>query len=72
MKAPNPLPKDDEWKCGAGKRELCCRFLLLGPEGFECGRDHAGERLVNHLKYNCDHMSAKRMPEEPYPECQLK
>lgn len=71
MTAPDPLPKGDEWKCGGGKKARCCRYLLFNAAGFHCSRDHSPE-LAEVLRARGDSMTARRTPEEPYPECQLK
>ena len=54
--------------CGAGNGAICCRFLLMGPDGFCCGQ--FGE-FHNHLLGRND-MVASRLPLEEYPLCQLK
>lgn len=32
-----PEPPSPE-RCGMGEGALCCKFLLMGPEGIECAR----------------------------------
>lgn len=72
MSAPTPLPEGDHWKCGAGKKSLCCRYLTLnvtGAGGFVCARDN--EPVLKAYIDKRDDMTAKRAPTEPYPDCQL-
>jgi hypothetical protein len=53
--------------CGAGMRSLCCIYLVVGAEGFQCGRETV---FREPLEARTD-MNAKRRPTEPYPHCQL-
>jgi hypothetical protein len=54
-------------KCGAGRGAECCKFLVMGPGGFECQR--FGE-MRDALIFKSD-MTAQRQPAELYPMCQL-
>lgn len=58
--AAKPVPE----KCGAGRGIECCKFLLCGPDGFECGR-------FGSLRYTLmfREMNAQREPTEPFPDC---
>jgi len=69
-KAPYCLPKKEEYKCGMGMEAQCCRFLTYDHLGYHCVRDNVPE-LAAALRARTD-MGAKRIPEEPYPNCQLK
>jgi hypothetical protein len=54
--------------CGAGQGKNCCKFILLGPQDFVCGREGAmQQRLIDATEY-----SARRIPTEPYPLCQIQ
>ena len=61
----------DMEKCGAGKGEECCMFLVFGggSSGFQCGRFKDGLRWT--LIARKEKMKAKRHPTEMYPKCQL-
>ncbi|MDE1970284.1 MAG: hypothetical protein KGI50_01775 [Patescibacteria group bacterium] len=59
---PNPQ------RCGIGKKEKCCIFLVLASQGFQCARDTPLGRVL----FFRNDMSAKRAPVKPYPECQLE
>lgn len=61
-------PVADPHRCGAGKSANCCIFLILGPDGFRCGR-HTAQRYD--LQFQKRTMMAQREPTEPFPECQL-
>lgn len=54
-------------KCGAGQGAECCAFLTSGPNGPECER-FSDLRFPTQMRV--DSMTAKRMPEEVFPECQ--
>ena len=56
-------------KCGAGKGEECCIFLVMGAKGFECERFGS---LRWDLMFRSRSMSAKREPKEPFPHCFLE
>lgn len=53
-------------KCGAGKGDDCCIFLVCGTGGFECQR-------FGDLRYQLifTNMTAKRHPLKMFPECYL-
>ena len=53
--------------CGAGHGALCCKYLIAGPGGPECGRFGA---LRWAIIFKRD-MVAQRDPTAPYPQCQL-
>jgi hypothetical protein len=57
----------DPEKCGAGKGEDACKFLVFGAEGERCER-------YGSLRYSLmfRQMTAKREPILPYPQCQLE
>jgi hypothetical protein len=40
--------------CKIGKRELCCRYLLMAPTGWECGKldSRTKTTLDNKVKYS--------------------
>lgn len=67
--APDPLPNGDEWKCGAGKKARCCRYLTFSVAGFHCTRDN-NPSLARFIETRRD-MTAARLPKETYPNCQL-
>lgn len=52
--------------CGAGQQANCCKFILLGEDGFFCGRNTELHDALLAGQY-----SAQRIPTAPYPECQL-
>ncbi len=56
--------------CGGGKGAECCTFLTIGADGFCCER---GGPLHDTLVKRTERTdwSAKRMPTEPWPRCQL-
>lgn len=58
----------DPDRCGAGRGEQCCIFLICGAQGFECAR-FSSMRVP--LIFRRDKMTAKRQPTESYPNCQL-
>lgn len=60
----NAVP--DPKRCGAGRRDECCIFLVLGPNGFECERHGAGRYRLIFAKRR---MSAQREPTALYPGC---
>jgi hypothetical protein len=60
-------PAVDLCKCGAGKREKCCIFLVIDVTGPMCAR-HTNLR---YLLIGKD-MVAKRHPTQMYPQCQLQ
>jgi hypothetical protein len=64
--------KVDPTKCGMGMENDCCAYLICGPNGFECGRE-VSESFVLMIKERVlgGSMNAIRLPEEPYPECQV-
>ncbi|PIR02708.1 MAG: hypothetical protein CO031_02100 [Candidatus Nealsonbacteria bacterium CG_4_9_14_0_2_um_filter_37_38] len=53
-------------KCGTGKGEEACIFLVVGPDGAECQR-------FGNLRWDLIFrtMNAKRQPEKLFPKCQL-
>lgn len=55
--------------CGAGQGEVCCRYLVMGSDGFECGR--VRESFKRMLDERGDSMRARRSPQEEYPLCQI-
>jgi hypothetical protein len=57
---------DNPKACGMGEAR-CCAFLVVGGEGFECGR--AGE-LREVILARVITMRARRLPLLPFPECQ--
>ncbi len=59
----NPIP--DQHKCGIGQGAECCKFLVIGANGFECAR-HSSLRI--NLMCNTT-MTAQREPDTPWPEC---
>ncbi len=63
-KVPDPILIPDIKKCGAGKEEECCIFLTVGATGPSCERFTS---MRDTLIFKT--MSAKRNPEEPYPQC---
>jgi hypothetical protein len=60
----NAVP--DPTRCGAGQGEHCCRFLVVGADGFRCER-------FGELRYSLQFktMTAQREPTRLYPECFL-
>lgn len=62
-----PGPEADFVKCGAGRGAECCKFLLAGPDGAECGRFGSLDNLLRSRP-----MIAARIPAEPFPLCQLE
>lgn len=63
----NAIITDPE-KCGMGKGEECCIFLVCDGE-FKCARFQDGIRWS--IIMNENKMKAKRHPTEMYPNCQL-
>ena len=57
----------DPDKCGAGKGDECCIFLVVGSEGFSCARFGS-----LHWDLQFRRMEAKRHPNKLFPNCQLK
>lgn len=55
-----PIPS----KCGMGKGESCCIFLVSAGSEFQCQRFG---RLRNQLMFTS--MKAKREPHEMFPDC---
>ena len=53
-------------KCGAGKGEEACIFLVVGPKGAECQRFGS---MRWDLVFRT--MKAKRNPDKLFPNCQL-
>ena len=62
----NAVP--DKERCGAGRGEECCRWLMMGEGGFICGRHH---RMRDAIIFRAHTMGAKRNPTEAYPNCML-
>lgn len=58
----------DPHPCGVGRGADCCAFLLVGSQGFECGRVTG---LAPYLRARAigGQMNARRLPDEPYPDC---
>ena len=69
MKKPDLLLTDKEavLGCGVGQGARCCKYLLAGEHGFFCGRVTELAATLIVAKY-----TAQRLPDEPYPDCQLK
>ncbi len=57
----------DPKKCGAGRGEKCCIFLVVGTDGFECQRFG---QLRTSIQFRSG-MVAKREPLMMFPDCQL-
>ena len=55
--------------CGMMRHHGCCVFLSLTTDGYICERD----RPVIHdwLVRRAPHMSAQRIPTEPFPDCMI-
>jgi hypothetical protein len=56
--------------CKIGQRKDCCRYLAVGPDGFECLKhsdlkDHLDQRVANNTMTaqgdNCDGKSQKEL-----------
>lgn len=62
--------KVDMVACGMGLKERCCAYLLVGPEGPECGRE-TPLRPTLEARAQSGQMSARRLPGAAYPSCQL-
>lgn len=61
----NARPEPD--RCGAGRGADCCKYLTVGPSGFECERFG---NLRHLLRFKSD-MIAKRDPIRMFPQCFL-
>jgi hypothetical protein len=62
--------KVDMIACGMGAGEQCCAWLVIGEEGAICGREEpVGAELERRAR--AGEMSARRLPDAPYPLCQL-
>ena len=61
-------PQIDPQRCGTGRGEDCCIYLVCGAEGFECQRFGS---LRYNLIFRKEKMNAKRQPERLYPNCLL-
>lgn len=55
----------DPTKCGAGKGKACCKFLVVGSNGFECARNGS-----LHYTIIFKQMTATMEPSSLYPHCQ--
>lgn len=66
------LTPEDTQRCGIGMGVSCCAYLIMGFSGFECGREYADMKALVEGKVANNEMGAKRLPTEPYPECQLE
>ncbi len=62
------MPKADPEKCGMGKLEKCCIFLVVDANGFRCERFTSNRQSLTLRK---DKMTAQRHPKEMYPKCQI-
>lgn len=70
MGAPTKLLIANPNACGMGAGENCCAWLMMGPEGMECGRvTPLRETLASRALSGA--MTARRLPDAPYPDCQL-
>ena len=58
----------DPERCGAGKGDQCCIFLVWGGNDWECCRFGP---LRYSIIFRKEKMGAKRHPIDLYPNCQL-
>lgn len=65
------LTVDEAHLCGIGQRARCCAYLVVGAQGFQCGRDEPGFKAMVDRRVLLDTFSAKRTPDAAYPACQL-
>jgi hypothetical protein len=62
---------EDPDACGIGQKEHCCAYLVMGPDGFFCGRETELRDII-FTRATAGLMSAKRLPISPFPECQTE
>ena len=61
----------DPEPCGIGRGAECCAYLIVGGEGFECGRlipeilGQVNQRLA------AGTMTARRAPLDQFPDCRI-
>lgn len=64
---------DDPKPCGIGEGAKCCAFLIVGAEGFECGRPLPGLIETVRARLRAGSFTAQYDPGKiPFPECQEK
>ncbi len=58
-------------ECGLGEGKGCCAFLVVGVDGFECGRVMTDVAKTIRARLAAGTMNAKYDPgETPFPECE--
>jgi hypothetical protein len=45
--------------CKLGQGSKCCRYLIAGPNGFECAKQHIGMKNYLDMRVAADDMNAK-------------
>jgi hypothetical protein len=55
-------------KCHAGEKEMCCAYLILNADGFQCARGTSMQATIQ-AKTKSPEWTAKRLPVKPFPEC---
>jgi len=56
-------------RCHGGQGANCCAYLMVGGDGFECGRDHYWFKAEVEKRVRGGLFTARRLPKLDWPDC---